>query len=114
MKTIIKLVALLSIVFSFSTPAKSLIKRVDPEVLDLDKDVAMALETFDGEFFDMAEFNEIRKFRGNAGEILKKDTVILLKSGEEIGVNAIRYFFIEKKMERSMPKTTGKSPNDEE
>lgn len=112
MRTLVKLIALTTIVFAFNTQAKSLIKRIDPEVMDKSQDVAMAIETYDGEFYDLSEFAKARKYRGNAEDILK-EAAIQLKTGEEIGVNAIRYFFVEKKQTK-INKTVAKMPQDEE
>ncbi len=112
MRTLVKLIALTTMVFAFNTQAKTLIKRVDPEVMDQVKEVAMAIETYDGEFYDLSEFAKAHKYRGNAQDILK-EAAIQLKNGEEIGVNAIRYFFVEKK-DAKMQKTVAKMPQDEE
>lgn len=111
MRTLIKLLALVTVLFAFNTQAKTGIKRLDPELLDKAREVAMAFETYDGEFFDVSELVAIKKFRGNINEMIKAET-LKLANGEEINVNAIRYFFVEKK--DSLPKTVAKSPKDDE
>lgn len=111
MKAIIKLLALVAVLFAFNTQAKTGIKRLDPELLDKAREVAMAFETYDGEFFDVSEVIAVKKFRGNINEMLKLET-LKLSNGEEVNVNAIRYFFVEKT--NAIPKTLDKSPKDDE
>ena len=83
---------------TLSAEAKAMLKRVDVEIAK-ESAVAMALETYDGEFFDLAEFNKMKKFRGNVKAIMDQPT-LQLENGEEIDVNGIRYFFIAKKKKR--------------
>lgn len=111
MSAIIKLLALVTVLFAFNTQAKTGIKRIDPELIDKAREVAMALETYDGEFFDVSEIIAIKKYRGNINEILKAET-LKLANGDEISVNAIRYFFVEKKA--NVPGILTKSPKDDE
>lgn len=111
MKAIIKLLALVAVLFAFNTQAKTGIKRLDPELLDKAREVAMAFETYDGEFFDVSEVIAVNKYRGNISDMLKLES-LKLKNGEEVNVNAIRYFFVEKT--NAIPKTLAKSPKDDE
>lgn len=76
-----------------SASAKSLIKRVDPNHISR-KSVAMAIETYDGDFYDLSEFVK-KKYKGNAKDIIKKG-FIRHKQGGAVEANSIRYFFIEK------------------
>ena len=112
---IITSVVLTSLLFSTNAHAKSVIKRIEPEMAAA-KAVAMALETYDGSFYDIDEVKRVRKSKGNIKKILKKG-VIKLKSGEEIDANSIRYFFIRERIRSGMAKFDGgleKRPNEDE
>ncbi len=95
--------------------AKSKILRVD---IDLAKrtSVAMAIETYDGEFYDLSEVAGLNKYKGNVKAIKKKD-IIRLKNGDELDVNEIRYLFVAKRPVVGPKRPKGisfKMPADEE
>ena len=103
MKNLFLIIALglMAMSLTLTAEAKTMLKRVEVEAAP-EKGVAMALETYDGEFFDLAEFNAMKKYRGNIKTIMDTPT-LKLNSGEEIAVNGIRYFFIANKKVK-MPK----------
>lgn len=95
---------------TLSAEARPMLKRVDVEIAK-EGSVAMAIETYDGDFFDLAEFNKMKKYRGNVKAIMDKPT-LQLENGEEIDVNGIRYFFVaQKKKKLKIP--THKLPSPE-
>lgn len=102
MKNLFLIIALglMAMSLTLSAEAKTLLKRVDVDYVPT-KAVAMALETYDGDFYDLAEFAQQKKYKGNIDQI-KNASTLKLKSGEEIDVNGIRYFFIAKKNRPSM------------
>jgi hypothetical protein len=112
---IVTSVILTTLLFS-TAHAKNVIKRIEPEMAS-SKAVAMALETFDGSFYDIDEVRRVRKKKGNIKKIMDKG-MIKLKSGEYVDATSIRYFFVRQKVSSSsVRKFDGaieKRPNEDE
>lgn len=101
------------ILFSVNVSAKNYIKRIDPELANK-KSIAMALETYDGEFYDISQFKGLTRYKGNIRRIMRKG-LVKLKTGDEIDINAIRYFFVQSKVKAARPKGERfRVPSDEE
>jgi hypothetical protein len=101
---------------SSNVMAKPKLKRVDIDLAKSYGQVAMALETYDGEFYDLSEFVNVAKLKGNIGKLQRKD-VIKLKNGDELDVSSVRYLFVTKKPQQRVKlpsKSSWKMPADEE
>lgn len=108
--TIYMVTVMVLILAASNATAKTFLKRIDPEVAS-PKAVAMAIETYDGEFYDLSDFVNLKKYKGNINQILRKG-VLSLSTGDEVDVNAIKYFFTQEKIKKL--KKRGKIPADEE
>ncbi len=84
---------------TLSAEARTVLARIDPEVATK-KSVAMALETYNGDFYDVSQIKWVWKTKGNAQKIMKKD-YLKLKGGGELDVHSIKYFIVEKKVRPS-------------
>lgn len=93
---------------TISAEAKTILQRVDPELANK-KSVAMALETYGGDFYDVSQIKWVWKTRGNAQKMLKKD-VLKTKDGELIDVHSIKYFIVETKVNTVKNHLAGKMP----
>ena len=108
---------LTALVFSTNAHARSAIKRLEPEMVTA-KAVAMALETYAGDFYDLSDFAKLPKARGNAKIILNRG-MVKLKSGEYVDANSIKYFFVHSRIAKKplsilKAETIEKRPNEEE
>jgi len=114
--TFFKFMMAFALIFSANTMAKSKIKRVDIEDAKNRAQVAMAIETYDGHFYDISEFSNVSKHRGNI-EKIRNNGEIKLKSGEIIDGHSIRYLFVTGQVRaRKMPSKgwANKLPADED
>ncbi|EQC49708.1 hypothetical protein [Bacteriovorax sp. DB6_IX] len=105
---------ILAMTFHMQGYAKSKIKRVDVELAQEKFQVAMAIETYSGEFYDLSEISNVKKTKGNIQDI-RNNRDIKLRNGEVIDANSIRYLFVTTKESARKPtKGIFKAPADEE